>query len=86
MHNKKSENDESRYFNNNLTINSSREISGLNGTFIVYDTDGSTELERRTVNFHGAFHGSGATHFSGIAVCVPTNTDYFSLMSIVGKR
>jgi len=78
--------DESRYINNNLTINSNGEISGLNGTFIVYDTDGSTELERRTVDFDGTFHGSGATHVSGAAVGGATTTDDFSVMGIVGKR
>ena len=78
--------DESRYFNNNLTINSNGEISGVNGTFIVYDTDGSTELERRTIDFDGTFHGSGATHVSGIAVGGATTTDDFSVMAIAGKR
>ena len=78
--------DESRYVNNNLTVNNNGELSGVNGTFIVYDTDGVTELEQRIIDFDGTFHGSGATHVSGVAVGGATTTDDFSVMGIIGKR
>lgn len=78
--------DETKYFHNNLRINSAGEITGSNGTYIVYDTDGNTELERRSIDFDGTFHGSGATHVSGIAVGGATTTDDLSIMGIVGQR
>jgi hypothetical protein len=78
--------DESQYVNNNLTVNNNGELSGVNGTFIVYNTDGVTELERRIIDFDGTFHGSGATHVSGAAVGGATTTDDFSVMGIVGNR
>ena len=44
---------ESRYIHNALTFNSNGEITGRNGRFIVYDSDGVTELESRYIDFHG---------------------------------
>ena len=77
---------ESQYINNNLRINNAGELSGKSGTFIVYASDGVTELERRTIGFDGTFHGSGATHVSGIGVGGSTTNDDLSVVGIVGKR
>lgn len=76
----------SQYVNNNLTVNSNGEITGNDGAFTVYDTDGVTTLDTRNIDFDGTLHGSGATHVSGIAVGGATTTDDFSVMAIVGKR
>jgi hypothetical protein len=76
---------ESRYANNNLRISSAGYISGNNGTFIVYAEDGVTELDRRQIEFNGTFHGSGASHVSGIAVGGST-TDDLSFVGVVGRR
>lgn len=77
---------EASYVNNNLVVNSAGELAGTSGTFTVYDTDRTTVLDTRSVDFDGTFHGSGATHVSGIAVGGATTTDDFSIMGIVGKR
>lgn len=78
--------DESRYINDNLIVNARGEISGIDGTFTVYASDGSTVLANRYIDFDGTFHGSGATHVSGIAVGGASTTDDYSEMGIVGKR
>lgn len=78
--------DESRYINDNLIVNNRGELSGTNGTFTVYASDGRTALENRNIDFDGTFHGSGATHVSGIAVGGASTTDDYSEMGIVGKR
>tara|TARA_B100000767_G_C19616841_1_gene472298 strand:- start:47 stop:829 length:783 start_codon:yes stop_codon:yes gene_type:complete len=79
--------DESRYFNNNLTIGDDGEITGSNGTFIVFSSGSKqTELERRVVDFDGTFHGSGATHVSGIAIGGSSTDDNLSVIGILGKR
>ena len=78
--------DLSRYINNNIIVNNRGELSGVNGTFTVYDSDGTTVLDNRIIDFNGTFHGSGATHVSGIAVGGASTTDDYSEMGIVGKR
>lgn len=77
---------ESAYSIGSLSINNNGEINGSNGTFTVFDNDGTTELERRSIDFDGTFHSSGATHVSGIAVGGASTTDDFSIMAIVGRR
>jgi len=76
---------ESQYINPNLKFNSSGEISGSNGEFIVYDTDGVTELERRTISFNGTFHGSNARSVSGIAAGESPSGER-AFVGIVGDR
>lgn len=76
---------ESQYYDTSIVLNNAGELTG-NGIFIVYDTDGVTELERRSIAFNGTLHGSGATHVSGVAVGGATTTDDFSVMAIVGSR
>ena len=66
--------------------NSTGELYGVDGEFIVYDTDGITELESRFIDFHGTFHGSGADQVSGIAIGGTTADDDFSALVIVGQR
>lgn len=76
---------ESRYVNDNLTFNSLGEIAGNDGVFIIYDGDGVTELERRSISFNGTFHGSGATSVSGLAVGVSPSGES-AIVGIVGDR
>ena len=78
--------DESRYIHDELKIDSTGKLYGVDGEFIVYDTDGITELESRFIDFHGTFHGSGADQVSGIAIGGTTADDDFSALVIVGQR
>ncbi|PWL24166.1 MAG: hypothetical protein DCO98_11455 [Altererythrobacter sp. XM-24bin4] len=75
-----------RYENNSLSINNDGDVFGVDGDYIIYDTDGTTQLEARKVDFDGTLHGSGATHVTGIAVGGATTDDNFSLMTIIGQR
>lgn len=77
---------ESRYINESLKFNQNGEIHGGEGAFIVYSSDGESELERRSIDFDGTFHGLGATNVSGIAVGGSVASDDFSLMALVGQR
>jgi hypothetical protein len=78
--------DEARYVNNNLNIRSDGVVSGNNGTYIIYNTDGVTELERRSVDFDGTFHGSSATEVTGIGIGGSTTNDDLSIVLIQGQR
>ena len=76
---------ESQFYDTSIALNNAGELSG-NGVFIIYDTDGVTELERRNISFNGTLHDSGATHVSGIAIGGATTTDDLSIMAVVGSR
>ena len=75
----------SYYLNNALTLNSAGEIVGPGGTFYIYEGDGSTLIETRPIDFHGTFHGSGATHVSGAGLEGSSAGDY-ALIAIIGSR
>ena len=72
------------YNHTGLAIASDGSISGSNGTFRTYNVDSSL-YSTNNVDFHGNFHGSGATHVSGAGIRVGSGTDY-QLIAIVGDR